>query len=200
MSAHEKRETMQRILFESAEVFNLKELESLGRKAGVVVQAVKDVIQSLVDDDLIEQEKIGSANFFWAFPSKASRSLQNKIEAAAAASEEEASKLATIEEQTAAALVGREPSAERTANLELLARLQAEEAELDKQLGFMRDNDPEVLKEYETLVGVARDGANRWTDNVWAFKSYMVKKKGIQGREFDKAMGLPEDFDYVDEQ
>jgi len=79
----------------------------------------------------------------------------------------------------------------------------------------------------EALVGVARDGANRWTgnracarlvvwgsvsrvgacvavcgasDNVWAFKSYMVKKKGIQGREFDKAMGLPEDFDYVDEQ
>ena len=38
------------------------------------------------------------------------------------------------------------------------------------------------------------------SDNVWAFKSYMVKKKGIQGREFDKAMGLPEDFDYVDEQ
>lgn len=40
------------------------------------MQAVKDVVQSLVDDDMIEMEKIGSSNFYWAFPSKASRSVR----------------------------------------------------------------------------------------------------------------------------
>ena len=36
------------------EVYNLKELEKLGGKAGIVVQTVKDVVQSLVDDGIIE--------------------------------------------------------------------------------------------------------------------------------------------------
>lgn len=36
-----------------------------------VTQTVKDVVQSLVDDRLVEVEKVGSGNFFWAFPAKA---------------------------------------------------------------------------------------------------------------------------------
>lgn len=81
------------------EAFTLKELEKLGTKAGVgpsmtgwvpvhlllcvewslvlacfhhlpVTQTIKDVVQSLVDDGLVELEKIGSANYFWSFPSK----------------------------------------------------------------------------------------------------------------------------------
>ncbi len=32
----------------------MKELEKLGGKAGIVVQTVKDVVQSLVDDGIIE--------------------------------------------------------------------------------------------------------------------------------------------------
>jgi hypothetical protein len=35
-----------------------------------VTQTIKDVVQSLVDDGLVELEKIGSANYFWSFPSK----------------------------------------------------------------------------------------------------------------------------------
>lgn len=80
------------------EVFTLKELEKLGTKAGVgawvggggadaspvcarrvgapggaaaVTQTIKDVVQSLVDDGMVELEKIGSANYYWSFPSKA---------------------------------------------------------------------------------------------------------------------------------
>lgn len=29
---------------------------------------IKDVNQSLVDDNLVEGDKIGAANFFWSFP------------------------------------------------------------------------------------------------------------------------------------
>ena len=31
---------------------------------------VKDVLQSLVDDGMVDQEKVGTSNYFWAFPSK----------------------------------------------------------------------------------------------------------------------------------
>lgn len=42
----------------------------MGAKKGVIVQAIKDVNQSLVDDNLVESDKIGIGAFFWALPSK----------------------------------------------------------------------------------------------------------------------------------
>lgn len=32
--------------------------------------AIKDVLQSLVDDGLVHAEKIGTSNYYWAFPSE----------------------------------------------------------------------------------------------------------------------------------
>jgi hypothetical protein len=37
------------------------------------------VVQSLVDDDMVHQEKIGISNFFWAFPSEASVKVRAQI-------------------------------------------------------------------------------------------------------------------------
>lgn len=41
--------------------FQLKELEKMGPKKGVISQSVKDVVQSLVDDDLVLKDKIGTS-------------------------------------------------------------------------------------------------------------------------------------------
>lgn len=37
----------------------------------LVSQTVKDVLQGLIDDNLVDQDKIGASNIYWAFPSKA---------------------------------------------------------------------------------------------------------------------------------
>lgn len=37
--------------------------------------SVKDVLQSLVDDALIDSDRIGTSNYFWAFPSKAANNV-----------------------------------------------------------------------------------------------------------------------------
>lgn len=53
-------------------VFSLKEQETqLAKHKGIVQQAVKDVIEELASDNLIERDKIGSGNYYWCFPSKA---------------------------------------------------------------------------------------------------------------------------------
>lgn len=39
----------------------LKELEKMGPRKGVITQSVKDVVQSLVDDDLVSKDKIGTS-------------------------------------------------------------------------------------------------------------------------------------------
>jgi hypothetical protein len=37
--------------------------------------AIKDILQSLVDDAMVDTDKVGSANYFWAFPSKAASAV-----------------------------------------------------------------------------------------------------------------------------
>ena len=50
------------------EVLNLKEAEKYGKKKGIVPKSIKDVLQSLVDDGLVEQDKIGVGSLFWSLP------------------------------------------------------------------------------------------------------------------------------------
>ena len=59
LSWEEKRKRMLEIYYSTKQVYNLKELEKIAPKKGIIVQAVKDVNQSLVDDNLVEQDKIG---------------------------------------------------------------------------------------------------------------------------------------------
>lgn len=40
----------------------------------------QEVNQSLVDDGLVDLDKIGSANFFWSFPSKMAVAKQNIVD------------------------------------------------------------------------------------------------------------------------
>lgn len=40
---------------------------------------MQDVNQSLVDDGLVDIDKIGSSNFFWSFPSKVVVTRQNLV-------------------------------------------------------------------------------------------------------------------------
>ena len=39
--------------------------------------SVKDVLQSLVDDGMVDSDRIGTSNYFWAFPSKASNQVSS---------------------------------------------------------------------------------------------------------------------------
>ena len=41
----------------------LKDMEKAAANKGVVFQAVKDVVQSLVDDDMVHVDKVGTSNW-----------------------------------------------------------------------------------------------------------------------------------------
>ena len=78
-SAAEKLTILRRLIVEGKCSWNLKELEKAGSKAGIVTQAIKDVLQSLCDDNLVDQDKIGSGSFFWSFASKNQLKLEHRI-------------------------------------------------------------------------------------------------------------------------
>ena len=69
VSFEEKRIRILELFYQKREFFTLKELEKIAvKEKGIVAQAVKDVLQTLVDDGLVRSEKIGTSVYFWTFP------------------------------------------------------------------------------------------------------------------------------------
>ena len=63
-------------IFSQKDFFQLKDLEKLcPKEKGITSQSVKEVLQSLVDDSMVDTDKIGTSIYFWAFPSKASQNV-----------------------------------------------------------------------------------------------------------------------------
>ena len=44
---------------------------------------------------------------------------------------------------------------------------------------------------------VAKEAANRWTENVFSIKSWCKNRFGIEESKLDQQFGIPEDFDYL---
>lgn len=41
--------------------------------------SVKEILTSLVDDGMVDTDKIGTSVYFWAFPSKASQNVRKLV-------------------------------------------------------------------------------------------------------------------------
>jgi hypothetical protein len=181
-------------------VYRLKDLESILPKAkGIVSQSVKEVLQSLVDDGLVDSDKIGAGNFFWAFPSKATRTRQNKLEKVQGELVQLQANAKDAESRKRKALEGREDTEERRAKLAKLEKLRAEVSEADSKLKQYSSNDPAVVEEMKRSVDVAIAAANRWTDNVFTLISLF--KQGNPELTDDKILKgfeLPTDLDQID--
>ncbi|XP_037081427.1 meiotic nuclear division protein 1 homolog [Pollicipes pollicipes] len=199
VSAEEKRTRMLDLLYEKQDFFQLKELERLGPKEkGVVSQSVKEVIQGLVDDGLVDTDKIGTSVYFWAFPSKGAGVRQHKL----AGLEEQLAQLRqkrhTVEAQLAEAAVGREEDDERGQLLKDLAGRRQERARLDAEIAKYKDCDPEALEAMRQQSRIAIEAANRWTDNIFNIKSWCKRKFSMEEATIDKQFGIPDSFDYLE--
>ena len=65
--------------------------------------SVKDVLKGLVDDDMVVCEKVGTSSYYWAFPSTAINTRNNRINAMQEKLAEYEKKLASVEKNIKAA-------------------------------------------------------------------------------------------------
>lgn len=112
--------------------------------------------------------------------------------------------------------IGREESEERTLLLERLNQERKQAKALNEELQKYKDNDPTAYKAKGTLSAkciylmqclimiiiekaaqVAKNAANRWTENVWEIQSYCVNNFNMQRSDFDKQFGIDDNFDTI---
>ena len=66
-----------------------------------------------------------------------------------------------------------------------------------EELQKYRDLDPDRLEELKQQTEVAKQAANRWTDNYFQVRDFAVGKSGYPAADIDKAFGVPADYDYL---
>lgn len=201
LSLEEKREKMLQIFYDSQDFFLLKELEKMGPKKGVITQSVKDVIQSLVDDDLVLKDKIGTSVYFWSLPSCAGNQLRNVHRKLDSELESGKKRLAELVEQCDALKKGREESDEREEALGELKTIEQKFRELKDEMGQYADNDPAAFEAMKKAIEVAHAAANRWTDNIftlrqWCSNNFPQAKEQLE--HLYKEAGISDDFDYLE--
>ncbi|KAL5079851.1 hypothetical protein RYX36_008272 [Vicia faba] len=201
LSLEEKREKMLQIFYESQTFYLLKELEKMGPKKGVISQSVKDVVQSLVDDDLVSKDKIGTSVYFWSLPSCAGNQLRNVHQKLDSDLQSSGKRHAQLVEQCEALKKGREESDEREAALADLKAIELKHKELKSELEKYRDNDPAAFEAMKEAIEVAHTSANRWTDNIftlkqWCSNNFPQAKEQLENMY--QEIGITDDFDYLE--
>lgn len=198
LSHEEKRQKMMELFYEKKDFFQLKELEKIGPKEkGVISQAVKDVVQSLVDDGMVDTEKIGTSVYFWAFPSKAFNTRKRKLDDMDCRLQDLNTKVKISVNKVEQGKNGREEDEARMEALASLRELQETQNELQMEIQKYCDSDPEVLAQIKEDSQVAHAAANRWTDNVFNIKSWCKNKFHIEEEMLNKQFNIPEELDYI---
>ncbi|CAN8070400.1 unnamed protein product [Agarophyton chilense] len=199
LSFDEKRERLMELFTETAEFFTLKELEKIApKRKGIVSQSVKEVLQSLVDDNMVNTDKCGVQTVFWCLPSEASQKRKMKLKQVKEQIQLKTDESSQLKKEIEELRVGREDTEERRNVLAELETLEHRRQDFDRRLEHFAEFDPEEMERLKERTKVARECTNRWVDNIFNCQSWAVKKYFMDKRDFNKQFGIPEELDYIE--
>ncbi|XP_071446960.1 meiotic nuclear division protein 1 homolog [Hetaerina americana] len=198
LSVEEKKKKMLEIFHESLDFYQLKELEKIAPKQkGVIAQSVKDVIQSLVDDGLVDTDKIGTSVYYWSYPSKTRKSKERLLEQKKNQLQECKKKLKATSDAVEKAKIGREENEQRRCILKELSEGKSILEELRAEMRKYQGKDPKTMKLLKEQTQIAMDAANRWIDNIFILKHWCVNRFNIEEEKLNKEFGIDPDLDYI---
>ncbi|KAJ8597500.1 meiotic nuclear division protein 1 [Rhizopogon salebrosus TDB-379] len=198
LSLEEKRTKLLEIFHESKDFYQLKELEKLGPKLkGIVSQSVKEVLQSLVDDGLVQGDKIGASNFFWSFPSQRGTIIQNRLDNAEEARTSHEAQLAELNATVEHEKALRPLNESRAAALEQLSSTKKQLAVLQEEIDAYGACDPVKVEEKKRAATLAHEAAVRWTDNYSILLSHFTRQTGMDVQDIRRYLEIGEDYEDI---
>ncbi|GJP42110.1 hypothetical protein CLOM_g1700 [Closterium sp. NIES-68] len=110
-------------------------------------------------------------------------------------------KKARLEQRLESAQAGRQESEDRSRALADLAGLQAKNQKLKKELEEFAENDPELLEHKTKVTRIAKDAANRWTENIFSLQQWcndQFPEASEKLAQLYQEVGITDDIDYVE--
>ena len=175
-------------------------MEKEAGRRGVVTQAVKDVVQSLVDDDLVHVDKVGTTNWYWAFPGEATSKAHADAEAATTKREALIEEKRLIEQKIAKEKKQNPITTEHEDANASLITLKELRDKLKMELETYSSSNPETITAMRNGAQTSKRAADVWTDNIFMMKSWAEQKMGDRDsiKQFFKSEGVDLDtLDYV---
>lgn len=176
LSFEEKRKRMSDIFKDDPSFFHLKDIEKLGTKRGIIYQSIKDVLDSLVNDNLVETDKIGSSSFYWALPSKIYQVKKNLLDKNKEQIENLKLENENLKQKIKEAKTVRKATDERSRKLEELDELTKNKSELEKKLNQYKKNDPERFKILQNDTKQLINLNDLWKDNIYSVDQWIRSK------------------------
>eukprot|EP00762_Andalucia_godoyi_P007651 ANDGO_07963.mRNA.1 Meiotic nuclear division protein 1 homolog len=198
-TAEDKRRIILNIFHTKAEPFTRAEMEKIASKAGVRQQVVKEVIDELVGDNFVDQEKIGINQIFWSFPSAATQKLKFKIKEATEKVAGRKRDVQELERSIAQASKGKEDTQERRSLVSRYNELLDENSKLKEKLKVVEENDPVYIEEVKEDAMKLVDAAHRWTDNMSILRDSIKRKFNVSEVDANSALGIEQELLYLDE-
>lgn len=165
--------------------------------AGLLVYfSVAEINTALVDDGLVDKAKIGGSNYFWSFPAKKDRLMQVEHQERLKRIDMLQKQLQEVTGKLADAKRGREDcDGDRASKLQRLADIAKEKGKLQVEYEQLKENDPQAMADLHQELQFCMQAANRWTDNIFQCKAFLVKKRGMDKKQAEKLLGITGDFD-----
>ena len=199
LSMEEKCKKVLEIFTQSQDVFQLKDVEKMAPKKGVIMQSVKDCVNQLVADNLIETDKIGSSTYFWMFKNKQVNAKNKQLDQMKRNMCELRKKKTELRQVIKDKAVNEEEQAARDKYSSRIVKSQAKKGKLLQEIEKFKDCDPDEAEKMKEGVEQAVEAVERWTTNVFSIRSWVVNKTGNPESEVNKQFGIPADFDYMDD-
>jgi len=149
LSFEDKRDRMLSIFSINETFYHIKEVEKEGIKKGIPFPNIKDVLKSLIGDDLVETDKIGASMLYWSLKKKTYSLKRKKI----LLNQEEIDRYEKENDQLKEMIKEVKKQRQETEEYKRLRikmeSLQEEIRKIDNELEQYILNDPEKYKEYE---------------------------------------------------
>ncbi|KIK01445.1 hypothetical protein K443DRAFT_132336 [Laccaria amethystina LaAM-08-1] len=164
---------------------------------GIVSQSIKEVLQSLVDDGLVQTDKIGSSNFFWSFPSQQGTTIQARLNALKETHKNHQIQILELRSAISVEESARLESEARSVALAKLSNLRRELDTQEAELNAYGDSNPAKVDELKRAVFLAKEAALRWTDNYGTLAGHFTRQNGVALQDVRKYLEIGEDYEDI---
>lgn len=202
LSLEEKKKRMMDFFHESQSFFQLKDIEKIcSTEKGITLNTCKTTLDALVDDGVVDTEKIGTSVYFWSLPSKALSTKQKQVNQMQIDMQQAEQKNKQLKEQLDH-LVSQQGSQEndeekRTELLTNISELTETKQRLIAELKAYEANDPSVVHQMRADIAMSKIAVNRWVENIFSLKAWLKNKFRCEEAMLDKQFEIPSELDYI---
>lgn len=170
--------------------FSIKEIESLGSKyVGIHPMQMKDLLQSLIDDSLVNNEKCGISMVYWCFKHDKLKKLMNLETIKKDKVKELELKKQVIIKQLKDGKDNRKSLENTLSKMKQIEQLKSQSTDLKSQIDSKNFNIKDIKADLKSQINLGEV----CTDNIEALIHHF-KQQGIPRDLFTKEIGIPDEF------